>query len=723
MTEVHLFGCRPDLLAGYLKALGVLRLVAEQEDPEALGWWAEDHFVLRSALSEEGLVEFFAQRYGPTPIIAPWNKNSGFWKRRSDIDLIASSNEPRLAEYRRAIEVARQVMQEFSWEKEPAKGEKGAFIAALRSRLPDAAVRWLDAIGVLRAEDPVWAPLFIAGGADGQLEFTGVFAEMLLAALGLGRQPRGRKRTAGVGVRAALMGEAEGGAAVEATAGALLPESTEAPNATTGFKGDKRVNPWDYVLAMEGSLLLAGAVSRRYGAPGRQNWFPGAAFPFTVAGASAGHPSAGDETSRGELWLPVWHRPMGLPELLHLFREARAEWRGRPATSAADMARAIVGLGVDRGLSAFWRFGVQGRSGRSHLVACLGRWPVVWRPEVEILAEVDEFMDRVRALARRTDTPRSLVDAFRRLEAAILEYTARGGSERLLEVLLRLAAVELVLARRPKLWKAAGPLRSLSPRWVRECDDGTVEFALAAAVASLQPGTAGRGPGWFREHLEPVQRKGRAWSWRKDEKTHDVVWHGREPLAGLAAVLERRLVDAQREGVVPPLDGRVRARPSEIACLIEGEVDLERLGRLVEALALIDWDRDVVLAPSGPRSSSVPPDAYAVLKLALLGRPLRVGNQEVNVTPDLAIVALLRAGRVWEATVRAAARLRAAGLTARGVARHPGVTPLRPEPELGRRLLAALLVPVFEPPLVSQVVELPEGMEGDADRTMEVEAA
>ena len=35
----YLKGCSPTPLANYHKALGILRLVAEQADPTARGWW------------------------------------------------------------------------------------------------------------------------------------------------------------------------------------------------------------------------------------------------------------------------------------------------------------------------------------------------------------------------------------------------------------------------------------------------------------------------------------------------------------------------------------------------------------------------------------------------------------------------------------------------------------------------------------------------------------
>lgn len=44
----HLDGCAPVPLAHYLKALGILRLVAEQLDPAARGWWEGERFLLAS---------------------------------------------------------------------------------------------------------------------------------------------------------------------------------------------------------------------------------------------------------------------------------------------------------------------------------------------------------------------------------------------------------------------------------------------------------------------------------------------------------------------------------------------------------------------------------------------------------------------------------------------------------------------------------------------------
>jgi CRISPR-associated protein Csx17 len=119
MHDVVLKGCRPEPLASYLKALGVLRLVAEQKDKNAQGFWQGEHFVLRSMLDEEALMRFFREEWSPTPLVAPWNGRSGFTMDEEDEDpdvgepstsgesplnWIRDSTYPRLARFRSVVE-------------------------------------------------------------------------------------------------------------------------------------------------------------------------------------------------------------------------------------------------------------------------------------------------------------------------------------------------------------------------------------------------------------------------------------------------------------------------------------------------------------------------------------------------------------------------------------------------------------------------------------------
>ena len=81
-VHVHaLVGCAPTPLAHYLKALALLRLVAEQKDASARGFWKDDVFHLATALDWEQLARFFLDEYAPTLLVAPWNGGSGFYPK------------------------------------------------------------------------------------------------------------------------------------------------------------------------------------------------------------------------------------------------------------------------------------------------------------------------------------------------------------------------------------------------------------------------------------------------------------------------------------------------------------------------------------------------------------------------------------------------------------------------------------------------------------------
>jgi len=82
MTRIHVHplpGLTPDALATYLAALGIFRLLAEQKDACVRGFWRDEHFVLVTELDWDSIEQFFIQDYRPTPILAPWNMESGFF--------------------------------------------------------------------------------------------------------------------------------------------------------------------------------------------------------------------------------------------------------------------------------------------------------------------------------------------------------------------------------------------------------------------------------------------------------------------------------------------------------------------------------------------------------------------------------------------------------------------------------------------------------------------
>jgi len=111
-THLHVLkGCSPAPLANYLKALGILRLVGEQADKQARGWWESERFCLLTRLSKEELETFFLDRYEPTPLVSPWNKGCGFFKA-NDPGLVPleKSNATRFERFREGASASRVLL-------------------------------------------------------------------------------------------------------------------------------------------------------------------------------------------------------------------------------------------------------------------------------------------------------------------------------------------------------------------------------------------------------------------------------------------------------------------------------------------------------------------------------------------------------------------------------------------------------------------------------------
>ena len=118
MNEIVLEGCTATPLAGYLKALGVLRLISAKY-PETRGAWRGERFVLITSLDRDGIKEFFLNDYVPTPIISPWSGRAGFLegddgqdsKRKGAVILgrIEAAVGKRFEQYRRVVSAIRNV--------------------------------------------------------------------------------------------------------------------------------------------------------------------------------------------------------------------------------------------------------------------------------------------------------------------------------------------------------------------------------------------------------------------------------------------------------------------------------------------------------------------------------------------------------------------------------------------------------------------------------------
>jgi CRISPR-associated protein Csx17 len=702
--DVTLAGCAPVPIASYLKALGVLRLVAEQVDRDARGFWAAEAFVLRSALEADGLRRFLLDDYRPSPIVAPWNGGSGFYPKdnRRAVESISSGEARRFAAVRRAIDTAREIVLRFELQSSPKDEDKMEFLAAVRASFPDDALPWIDAAVLLGAEDPRYPPLLGTGGNDGRLDFTNNFLQRLVEIIDpqTGEAlPDGAAWLEGALFAAPIPGLRS------CAIGQFSPGAAGGPNASTGFGGDSIVNPWDFVLALEGALILTAAATRRLEAS-----LGGAlSYPFTVkptgAGSGASDPSD-EQPARGEIWLPVWRSPATYREIAALFREGRATVGRRTAADGFDFRRAVASLGVDRGIDSFARYAFTMRSGRAYLATPLGRVRVEREAKDDLLVELDRdrYLETLRRAARKDGCPSALASQVRRLEEAIFAMLGSATPRRVAvqEVLVRLGEIERMAgsSRFARDDAYVRPVPWLSERWVIEADDGSDELRLAAALAGLS-----WQPCPLRAHVARVgPNKERGWEALEWKAESSLATFGGSA-SSLAATLDRRLLAAEtsaRETSIDPLDGRCRAELAALAAFVRGEVDLGRLGDLAAGFSLVRVPGALERREIARRAAAGLPAALATLitafsPLGLLSY-LEILPAGATVARPRRVISLLLADRVSEAVAIAWQSLRLAGMR----------LPLPPPNAIkagalpGRRLAAALLFPL-DPPGVADL--------------------
>lgn len=674
MSRIVLDGCRAEPLGSYLKALGVLRLVGEQLDPDATGAWLGERFVLDSAVDEDGLVDFFATRYRPTPLLSPWNGGSGFGAKdkasASTVAAIEASTDERLRPYRNGLAVVRRLVASPTWENAAnKKDQKREQVARCRNELPDDAVAWIDATVVLTAEAPTFAPLFGTGGNDGRLEFSANFMANVLDALGLGKLRKGVDRLRLL--RSSLAG-ADPGPLPDGSSGPYDPGAGGGVNsAPSGYAG-AMVNPWDFVLMFEGGLLFASGAARRLGDEGGR-----AAVPFCVDVSRVGKVRLGDsEDVRSEVWTPLWRRPASSGEVARFIGEGRAQWGRRSARNGVDFARAVASLGVDRGIDAFVRHGLVKRFGLSYLAIALDRVEVGRRPEIRITTEVDDWLSPGRL--KRRNAPAALDEAIRRVENAMYRAATSTSplAEALQDVLYELAGAERVVARGSQpSERARRPVEQLGAgEWLPLLDDGTQELRLAAAIASGRD----RDGASLALLLRPVRldRSGRGLNWSDGPPVVEGL--GRRPIrAVLASALVRRAVATVATDGDSTLPGglhlgfefSLRARLDDVAALVAGRVDEDRLDRLVQGLLLLNWRRHSGVWPTdnGHRRRAPIPPVLAVVGPCLAGGTIDYEDRdgaplEVRLGVERSWPALLMSGHIDDVAKAAARRLRFAGL-------------------------------------------------------------
>ncbi len=640
MSTIELIGCPAQPLASYLKALAVLRLVSEQADTETRAHWSPVCFVLNSALDREGLLDFLLNRYHPTPVVAPWNGGSGFYPkdRKVGINAIEGSTDSRFEEYRTTIATCRVILTTAGAVKGASKSEeddrRAAIVRSCRNQLPDAAVDWLDAaIAIASDGERAFAPILGTGGNEGRLDYTNNFMENV-AGLLLG-QNRAKAREL---LEHALF-ETPTDSLQDIAVGQYDPGRAGGFNQGQGIAAASAANPWNAVLTIEGATAWAGGVYRKQGVSFRSLL----CSPFTVRPAAVGYGSAAGKDAalaRAEIWTPLWKNPARYAEIRALLREGRATVDGKIARNGLEFAQAAASLGVDRGISGFVRYSLLKRRGDSYICLPAGRFSVDYRPDSDLIREIPALIDVAERAAKgsQKEAPNSWPALRRAVEEAMFNALLRGGAGVVRDVAAALGAMHRwLLERGSDVLFSTG----LSAHWIErcaECADRAPEVRIAAALAAMRHPDAG-----------PLAHNLTAGD-------SQYSWTGRDLPDRMMNTLRRRVLSG-RESVRSPLRSAICASPEDVSRFLDGAVDDRLIEDLVFAFVLVKTP-----ALAWPERPGAPWPVYCLLKQMFLPGPVKTPDGEtVRITPDLAVPALLSAGRIEEAAGIAQRRLRVAG--------------------------------------------------------------
>ena len=634
MNVMRLEGCRSDSLLGYLKALGVLRIVALQKERHARGVWQGKAFELVAPFGRSELERFFIDAYAPTPVLNPWNNGAGFDgkpdKAASIIELVRKSQHPRWSAYRAAIAVIEAGLGRNGLRQQLTKEQ---VVQLLRGRYADQALPWVDAAIVLGRDGAAFPFLLGSGGNDGRLDFSVNFAARALDVVGDKPLPENKSL-----LRDALDDTSESRLLQDAAIGQLGPRFAGGVNGTSGFDAASLVNPWDLVLAIEGAVCFCGSVAKRLPSGSDR-----VTFPFAFGVVAGGYASASsDEAARGEVWLPVWEGAAAFSAVSAMLRSGRADLPSagdqphvRTALNAAQAAQAALTLGAARGIDRFERIAFVQRNGLAYTATHSGTVFTGDDPGIALLSrDAAAWIERVRS--RQDKLGKAVRDGVRRFDSALFEYArtpaprhageSRKRAAACAEVLAGLADVEYAVARRGH--DELRPLEYLDPDLFEVLNDGSMEHRIALALVSL--GSARR-ERELRLSLEHV---------RYDDRGHFEYQPGAKislsPLLSstLGDICERRVAAAEA-GEFTSLRGSAGISGTEVAAVCEGLIDRARLARLLLSYSLIKPPVAVRhVERAGDRTcDDAPPAAFALIKLVL----------DHPKASDRRIVALLRA--------------------------------------------------------------------------------
>lgn len=675
LRVIPISGLSPDSLGNYLASLGLLRLLVSKWPSVRMAWHDDVLHVLGGPPALDDLLD--------------------------EIVLVATNRA--WTPYERGWAAA---------QKKSTKAKSGQALALWQASAEEAELEMLASHAVA-ASRVSFNPLLGSGGNAGKRDFAVGWKQAIdaLASSGTDTKKKTNKKTkksesitegsspSGTDQRreelaALLLGKPTAWLLEKLNAASWFSEANKLYNSGQGPYREGRLSPWSMALACEGLPFLAGGASRRLGARARAV----GAFPFVTRAAA---PEVAGEAGRnlGEVWAPVWDRPMTVPEVRALFARGRAELRGRGVLTPSAFATAIMRRGVDAGISEFRRFTL-GRTTSANTFE--PRFEGTFRlpafddarpsstPSATSATVVATALERVTALIEQPRFPRDRKIGQRwrvaglrgPIEAAALRVAAALDDPEAALAMLDAVVESLDRVDRNRRFREARvsweplPIGWLPSLFADEQPETEARLALAlvSGFPSSRPLTLYRfGVEWSYDRFEHAERAPARW-----------VWGPGDLPRVLSVVLARRTLDwestrKEQRRDEDPVRVVMPATCPHISRWLDGAVDERLLAKWISRLALFDW-RTVphevrALAQPGPDRSGADGalclfglfqplfDRHPLLSLGVSSRRDLLDPRSGARTPAAArtLVGLLRAGHIDAAVRLASSRYAMAG--------------------------------------------------------------
>lgn len=577
LPALALPGLSPDSLGNYLASLGLLRVLSRRWTSTRIAWRDEVLQVVGGPPTLEALLD----------------------------ELV------RIAITQADSEVSRREWTQYEkdWSDAQKKGTKtksGVPLALWQAEAQEEQLPLFAAHAVPHARVS-FNPLLGSGGNAGRRDFSAGWRKAVNALAVAPQQTKARgnsnadasassaapsdeRRNA---LQALLLGQPVTWMLEKLAAGSWFSAGTKLYNSGQSPAREGQVCPWAMVLASEGLALLAGGASRRLGARSARAV---GAFPFITQPIAASTEREADRL-RGEIWTPLWTRPMSFAEASTLFSRGRAELHGRGALTPAAFATAIRARGVDAGVSEFRRYTL-GRTTSSN----------TFEPRLEarfsLAAGVDarrsesSTLGRITALIEQRGFPRDgkrFVGLRGPVESALLDVAAQPSTPQagiaLLDAVVR--ALDRIdrngSFREGQVRWVPLPLEWLPSLFVDEQPgvEARLALSLVSAFSLARPFATYRfGVEWkygqTYAHCTHTERPPARW-----------VWGPGELARVLAVVLSRRLLDREADANTPHQRGRapLAATTAHVQHWLTGDLDESLFSTWLSRLALFDWRR------------------------------------------------------------------------------------------------------------------------------------